>query len=153
MDAEDHNPNSWDAGARRHWAVARWRRAFQNDFEARMDWCVKPFDQANHNPIAALNGEVSKKIVELTAKPGAKVKLSADGSSDPDGNQLSYRWFAYKEAGDYPNEIAIENANAKEAAVLIPDDSVGREIHVILEITDNGKPVLYSYRRVILKVR
>lgn len=153
LDAEDHNPNSWDAGARRHWTVARWRRAFQNDFEARMDWCVKPFDQANHNPIAALNGEVSKKIVERTAKPGAKVKLNADGSSDPDGDKLSYRWFVYKEAGDYPNEITIENADAVEAVVLIPDDAAGREIHVILEVTDNGKPVLYSYRRVIFKVR
>jgi cellulose-binding protein len=153
LDAEDHNPNSWDAGARRHWAVARWRRAFQNDFEARMDWCVKPFDQANHNPIAALNGEVSKKIVERTAKHGAKVKLNADGSSDPDGDKLSYRWFVYKEAGDYPNEITIENADAKEATVLIPDDAIGREIHVILEVTDNGKPVLYSYRRVIFRVK
>ena len=53
----------------------------------------------------------------------------------------------------YPNEITIENANAIEATVLIPDDAVGREIHVILEVTDDGKPVLYSYRRVIFKVK
>ena len=153
LGAEDHNPTSWDAGKRRQWSVARWRRAFQNDFEARMDWCVKPFAQANHNPITTLKGDTGKKIVELTARPGSKVKLSAVGSSDPDGDTLSYRWFLYKEAGNYPNKITIKNANAKEATVLIPDDATGREIHIILEVTDNGKPVLYSYRRVIFKVR
>ena len=32
--------------------VWRWRNAYQNDFAARMDWCVKPFNEANHPPIA-----------------------------------------------------------------------------------------------------
>lgn len=152
-DAADDHPNSSKLYKRNRWSVARWRKAFQNDFEARMDWCVKPFGQANHNPIAALNSEVSKKVVELTARPGLRVKLSAAGSSDPDGDTLSYRWFVYKEAGDCPNKITIKNANAKETTVLIPDDAADREIHVILEVTDNGKPVLYSYRRVVFKVR
>ena len=37
--------------------VWRFRRAMFNDFRARMDWCVKPYDQANHNPVAAFNGD------------------------------------------------------------------------------------------------
>ena len=30
--------------------IWRWRRAFQNDFAARMDWTIKPVAEANHNP-------------------------------------------------------------------------------------------------------
>ena len=32
-------------------SVYRWRAAFQADFAARLDWCVKPFKQANHPPV------------------------------------------------------------------------------------------------------
>jgi hypothetical protein len=34
---------------------------------------------------------------ELSAKPGERVNLSAAGSSDPDGDALSYEWFYYGE--------------------------------------------------------
>jgi len=36
-----------------------WRRRphFQNHFQARMDWCVKPRDRANHAPLAVCNGD------------------------------------------------------------------------------------------------
>ena len=93
------------------------------------------------------------KGAEPVSQDKLRVIVLTDIGGDPDGDKLSYRWFVYKEAGDYPNEITIENANAIEAVVLIPDDTAGREIHVILEVTDNGKPVLYSYRRVIFRVR
>ena len=33
--------------------VWRFRRAMFNDFRGRMDWCVKTYDDANHNPVAA----------------------------------------------------------------------------------------------------
>ncbi len=35
------------------------------------------------------------------AKPGERVNLSAAGSTDPDGNALSYEWFYYGEAGTF----------------------------------------------------
>ena len=37
--------------------VFRWREAFQNDFAARMDWCVQPYTEANHHPVAVVNGD------------------------------------------------------------------------------------------------
>lgn len=34
--------------------VWRWRKAFQNDFAARMDWTTQPYEAANHPPVVAL---------------------------------------------------------------------------------------------------
>ena len=36
--------------------LARWAADLQNDFRARLDWCVQPPEQANHRPLAVLNG-------------------------------------------------------------------------------------------------
>ncbi len=57
--------------------VSRWRPAFQNEFAARMDWCVKPRAEANHPPLAVLNGDASKTALTLRAAPGERVTLSA----------------------------------------------------------------------------
>ena len=67
----------------------RWREHFQHDFAARMDWCVaEEFKQANHNPVPVLNGDKTKNLVEITAQAGETVKLSAEGTGDPDGNTV-----------------------------------------------------------------
>ena len=39
-------------------------------------------------------------------RPGGRVDLSAEGSSDPDGDALSYEWFYYNEAGTSPASSA-----------------------------------------------
>jgi hypothetical protein len=134
--------------------IWRWREAFQHDFAARMDWCIaETFNSANHNPIAAFNNNKSKDIAHLTARPGQTVKLSAAGTSDPDGDKIIYHWFVYKEAGDYNGTIDIRNSNAIEASFIAPEVSQKREIHVILEVKDDGEPNLYSYRRIVITVR
>jgi len=131
--------------------VWRWRRAYQNDFEARMDWCVKPFDEANHAPSALLNGDDTLKIRRIQTDPGAAVTLRADGS-DPDGDPLGFTWWVYREAGTYGGEVPIIGADTAEATVTVPKEAAGRTIHVILEVTDRGKPPLVAYRRAILEV-
>jgi hypothetical protein len=134
--------------------IWRWREAFQHDFAARMEWCIaETFNSANHNPIAAFNNNKSKDIAHLTARPGQTVKLSAAGTSDPDGDKIIYHWFIYKEAGDYNSTIDIRNSNAIEASFIAPEVSQKREIHVILEVKDDGEPNLYSYRRIVITVR
>jgi hypothetical protein len=37
--------------------------------------------------------------------------------------------------------------------VSVPSDSGGKNIHLILELYDDGLPNLCAYRRVIIKVR
>jgi Protein of unknown function (DUF1593) len=79
--------------------IWRWRRAFQHDFAARMDWTIRSVAEANHNPVVVVNGQPGKAPLELAAKVGTPVTLDATGTRDPDGDALTYRWFFYPEAG------------------------------------------------------
>ncbi len=132
--------------------VWRWRPAYQAEFAARALWCVNPPAEANHPPVAVLNGDSTSVAVELTARPGAVVRLTAAGSSDPDGNELTYRWFVYPEAGTYGAAVPLTGADADVAGLTVPGDAAGKTIHVILEVTDRGRPALTRYRRAVVAV-
>ncbi|HSW46762.1 MAG TPA: nucleoside hydrolase-like domain-containing protein [Phycisphaerae bacterium] len=134
------------------YTIHRWRPAYQNAFQARMDWCVLPFDHANHEPVAHCNGDASLRVLRLPVEPGANIALTAAGSSDPDGDRLDFRWWTYHEAGTFPGEPRIEGATRADAVVSIPREAAGRAIHIILEVTDTGRPPLTAYRRVVLEV-
>jgi hypothetical protein len=134
------------------YTIHRWRRAYQNAFEARMDWCVKPFEGANHEPLAVLNDDRTRRVLRMKTGPGAQVKLTAAGSSDPDGDRLQYRWWVYREAGSFWDDAPIRGDDQAEAVVTAPQEASGRTIHVILEVTDRGKPPLTAYRRMVLEV-
>ena len=124
------------------------------DFAARMDWSITPnYAEANHHPIAVVNGNKTRSVLEVTAAPGSKVNLNADGSSDPDSDHLSYRWSYYQEPSNYNGTIEIQGDSESTASVLIPSNASGKNIHIILELTDDGSPNLYAYRRVIVYVQ
>ena len=84
----DSDPAPEEMGA----TICRWAHHFQSDYEARMDWCVKSFDEANHPPQPVLNGDASLQPVEITARPGDRIDLDATGSSDVENDALSYEW-------------------------------------------------------------
>jgi hypothetical protein len=131
--------------------IWRWREAFQNDFAARMDWCVAgDYKAANHNPVVAINGNVSKDVVLIKRAAGETLRLSAKGTKDPDGNGVSYRWFPYKEAGNFSGAFSLSNPNAEEIELRVPAFKDGQSLHLICEAKDNGSPVLVSYRRIII---
>jgi hypothetical protein len=124
-----------------------WIDALQNDFAARADWCVNDYAHANHQPIVKCN------LKDVCVKKGKKIRLSAKGTSDPDGNKLIYRWWVYTEASSYKKQISIKNSNQKTASIRIPEDANrGDQIHVILEVKDNGTPQLTRYSRVVITV-
>ncbi|MCA9881473.1 MAG: DUF1593 domain-containing protein, partial [Anaerolineae bacterium] len=127
--------------------VWRWREAFQNDFQARMDWHTQPYAGANHNPVAVINGTHMR-----TVPPGISVTLDASGSTDPDGNDVSYEWFVYPEAGTYTGSVTIANASSQTASLVTPSVTTPETIHIILEVTDNGSPALTSYQRLVITV-
>jgi len=155
-DAEDEvlgNDGSWHTSNKA--TIWRWRRAYQNDFAARMDWTIKPRADANHPPVPKLaHGDV------LAAKTGERVTLNAAGSSDPDGDALSYAWFYYPEAGSFSVQtgrtgapIEIENAGTMAASFIVPRNGFKLgTLHMILAVTDHGTPALTRYRRVIINV-
>ena len=121
-----------------------------------MDWTIKPYAEANHPPVARLAHPA-----ELNAKPGDRVELSAEGSSDPDGDALSYQWFNYYEAGTFTtanartgHAVPVENANEARASFVVPTRRVLRNgtLHFIVAVTDDGTPALTRYQRVIVNV-
>jgi hypothetical protein len=79
--------------------IWRWRKAFQHDFAARMDWTIKEVGEANHNPRVVVNGRPGTDPLVLDAKVGTPVTLDAAGTVDPDGHALTFTWFFYPEAG------------------------------------------------------
>jgi hypothetical protein len=132
--------------------VWRWRAAFQAEFAARMDWCVKPPAAANHPPVAVLDGEAGRTVMHRAAAPGETVQLDAAGSRDPDaGQMLGYRWWVYPEAGSYAGSVSVTQGGSV-AEVRLPADAAGTTVHLILEVTDSGQPPLTRYRRVVLQV-
>lgn len=136
--------------------IWRWRTAFQNDFSSRMDWTITPrFEDANHPPAPRLGH-----ARELRLPAGGRIALSAAGSTDPDGDALTYRWEHYPEPGTFTlasgrsaRPLRIENADQPEATFVAPE-KFGRAgtAHVVLAVTDAGTPPLTRYERVIVTV-
>jgi hypothetical protein len=126
----------------------RWRDDFQNDFASRIDWCIRSFTDANHPPVPVLGGSE-----EITVKSGEGFGLDASDSYDPDGDNLSYLWFSYPEAGSYKKPVEIGGAeNAHGAYVIAPKADKKETFHIILKVTDKGVPALSRYKRVIVTV-
>jgi hypothetical protein len=133
--------------------IWRWREHYQHDFAARMDWCVADeVRKANHNPIVVLNGDASKRVLDLHAKAGETVKLSAAGSRDPDGDKLKVTWFVYAEAGTFGGEVKLSAAAGEETSFVAPPVPRGQSVHVICQVEDGGAPSLFAYRRTVVMV-
>lgn len=129
--------------------ITRWADALQNDFAARADWCVKPFEDANHPPVVKLSSPI-----DISVKPGEKVKLNAEETFDPDGDKLKYSWWQYHEADTYPDNIIIKKNRDNKASFTVPNNvRKGETIHIISEVTDNGTPQLTRYQRIILTIK
>jgi len=148
--------------------IWRWRNAFQNDFAARIDWTIKPFAGANHQPVAVVNRVGGIAPIILTARPGDSIDIDASSSRDPDGGQkLSFRWYVYREAGTglaAPADVAIADADQPRARVSVLPRCTpavagmtapcgARAVHLIVEVTDDGAPPLTAYRRIIINVQ
>jgi hypothetical protein len=132
--------------------IWRWREQYQNDFAARMNWCVATtYAAANHNPIAVLDGDHTKNPIYISATNGAEVPLTAEGTGDPDGNRVKETWWIYTEAGSVSGAVLSATAGLKTVAQL-PRVKKGGELHVILQVEDNGTPPLSAYRRAIIHV-
>ncbi|MDM7925288.1 MAG: DUF1593 domain-containing protein, partial [bacterium] len=126
----------------------RWRDDFQNDFACRMDWCVKAFGEANHPPVPALTHPD-----RITVRSGEGFGMDAGGTTDPDGDNLSFLWFHYPEAGSWRKEIPIGSAeNARGVWVTAPRVDRTETAHFILKVTDKGTPPLSRYKRVIVTI-
>jgi hypothetical protein len=129
-------------------SLKRWAVHLQNDFRARLKWCVAL--KANHPPVPHCQGDDSGKILFAEAPVGKPYRLSAAGSSDPDSDRVTYRWYIYPETGTYQGTATIKDGSKPQAILEVPADAAGRTLHVILEVTDSGEPALTRYRRLVV---
>jgi hypothetical protein len=144
-------PSEYGRAVRRHTAsfadnkvsLWRWRDAFQHDFASRMDWTTTSYEQANHPPVPP-PGE------EITVRSGEYFVLDGSGTTDPDGDSLSYLWFQYAEAGSFKEPIDLGAENQYRLFVRAPRVDARQTAHFILSVTDKGTPPLTRYRRVIV---
>lgn len=131
--------------------VARWRSYMQNDFNNRMNWCVKDLKSANHPPQIKVNIYSNRQIIELNASTNNHLKIDASETSDPDGDKLFFKWWFYKDASDYLKDIDFKLSHSdKKLILLIPSDATGKILHLILEVSDSGQPSLTSFKRFVI---
>ncbi len=162
----DYDPGSY----------TRWIELANRDFEARLDWCVKDkYTNANHKPIIQL-----KAGLNMTVKAGETVKVEAEISDKDTLNAkdiwnevsalmsqqgVTYEkfteniakmpkfytlWWQYKEAGSYNGVVEIANPSQSSLTFVAPQVKEPATIHMIIQATDNGKPALTAFARVII---
>jgi hypothetical protein len=122
--------------------------AAQNDFAARVKWSVTPtFAAANHEPTVTVRGSA-----RIAARPGETVRLEGV-ASDPDGNAVAVKWWRWKEVDTYPGEVTLANPSSLATSLRVPADATaGQTIQLVLEATDDGRPALTRYQRVVVLV-
>jgi hypothetical protein len=131
-----------------NWTTDRWVAAAQNDFAARMQWTLtSEYSEGNHAPSVKVTCGKT-----VNAKAGTSVKLSAE-VSDPDGDNVSVKWWQYLEEGTYPEAVEVVSAGDTAVTVKVPGNAVaGQTISVIVEATDDGGFPLTRYDRVLIEV-
>ncbi len=160
------SPNYWKdingtVGGIPWYEIFRWQQpdqnaSFHNEFQARMDYFVQSsFSGANHPPAVSCNIPEGKP--HQMVLPGQSVSLSASGTTDPDGNNLSYRWWKFQDAGENPygGGINISGADSINASFTVPGSlpaDLGRTFHIILQVWDDGNPVLTRYHRMVFEI-
>ena len=141
--AADLNPETGQLD--KNYPQARWIKEMQLDFAARADWCVAPYDTANHPPtISVAEGN------QLTATAGEEVRLTL-GYTDPDGHPVAFKAWCYAEAGDGAAQV---DTHGEMATVSLPKDALpGNTFHIIVSGRDTGFPAMTRYQRVIIRIK
>lgn len=127
--------------------VYRWRPAFQADFLARLNWCVKPYAEANHAPAGSESDWVEEEV-----KGGQEITLEATGWTDPDDDQLHYHWQFLKKEGTYAGTLQLTENGSGKAAFRVPRVEQASTVHVLLTVSDNGEPSLSRYQRRVFRI-
>ena len=106
----------YDSQFEASYTLTRWFDDIQNDFAARVDWCTaKSYEDANHAPSVSVT-----QGIDLTAKAGDEVTLTAVGE-DPDGDNLTYRWWRYFEADTYNDGVSEPELKDFDAGGMVLD--------------------------------
>ena len=137
-----------DGRTHRDLTLLPWVTHLQNDFRARLDWCVTERAEANHPPVARLAG-----TLRPVMNSGERLQLDARPSHDPDGDRLSFEWWHYPEAGTCDvRHVQLSGSRTPQVEFTAPAVQQVETIHLILIVTDAGEPPLTRYQRVVITV-
>lgn len=160
-----------------HATIWRWRDAYQNDFAARMQWTLASDpSRANHHPVVVVNDSTpGPEPLFVWIEAGEMLRLDASSSYDPDGDELAFTWFHYREPSVEPTgmiapfvpdlDITPEDAASSVVTIKMPPpekcaidflsgvaQEEGQVLHVVLQVSDNGFPSLTTYKRVVIQI-
>jgi len=122
-----------------------------NDFAARMQWAAE--GQGNRNPVVRIGGREGLRPIEVTARPGERLRFDASASSDPDGDLLRFDWWFQTFPGD-DRLPELADPSAPVAVFTVPAEAEsGRQYHLVCEVHDEGPFGLTAYRRMVVTVR
>jgi hypothetical protein len=139
--------DTFSGSTHREHTLGRWATHLQSDFAARMDWCVHDRDGANHPPVVRVAGASRR-----TVKAGEKVAIDASATTDPDSDELTYEWLVYPEPTGFTGELpAIDHSNEAKASLSFPPVDQPTSLHIVLIVTDSGRPPLTRYARMVLE--
>ena len=141
-----NQPDRWNGTVHRENSLLRFAADLQNDFRARLDWCVRSYREANHPPEVRLSSR------PRSVRAGEELLLDATPSRDPDGQAVKYNWSLYPEASTYRESFPLGNTSNATLRLVAPTDSAGKTIHLLLSVTDSGTPPLTRYQRLVLAV-
>ncbi|KAF4501076.1 hypothetical protein FAGAP_2738 [Fusarium agapanthi] len=143
--------------------IWRWHQDYQFDSEN------------NHQPVSIVNGSCGTAPLKLKYKPGNSVVLDASDSGDPDGDELKFDWFHYREPGGAygrgfegfdpsltmkpiltpksPNVNITSIKDDRSIVKLETAKSLNDTMHIILALRDATEKPLATYRRIILEAK
>ena len=126
----------------------RWKEAQWMDWAMRMDWAVQPYSGANHPPSVQVVGGINR-----TVSAGSTVTLSAQGTTDPDGNTLSYKWWQYYDADTAGARVTISNDTSKTNASFVVPNEPGKTLNILVEVKDSGSPNITRWQLIVFTIQ
>ena len=136
--------DDWRGSRHRENSLARWAVDLQNDFRARLDWCVQSRALANHPPQVILAGNQERHV-----QPGQEIVFDLSDSVDPDGDTLQFHWELYPPPAAI---VAFPDSNESRLHWVVPQLEV-ESLHVVCTVRDSGSPPLARYARWILHTK
>jgi hypothetical protein len=128
----------------------KWVQAMWNSFAARMDWARSA--TGNRPPVVVVNGDSTSKFVHIDTRAGAEVQLNATGTYDSESDELSYNWSLLP--GFFNGQVEIKDHTKRKAQLVIPAEAAGQDLHVLLEVKDDGAGHhITTFRRVVIHVK
>lgn len=122
--------------------------AFQKEWAARADWCVKEYDECAHPPVVSANE------AEITASPGETVRLEGSAEAS-DHSGVSADWFVYGSGSRYAGAMPEPVKQTEDAWLFtVPEDAQDGDLFILCFRAETlRQPSMTRYAETMIRVR